>query len=178
LEIPEYILSFKDSGAISGAAENPQDTSADDKTLFKKVYESALRLILHAEQTSKSLSQKLIKKGFDKVLIEKALDILREQNYLNDERFAALYIEAHIRRKSESPRNLLASAIRRGIDSRLAKEKLHTILVLETEVELISKWRKAKPKKAPPDSTDRELKRILKMEGFSSDAIEEYLANE
>lgn len=65
----------------------------------KDVIDYALNYIFKYPKTEKELLIQLRKKGYSEYNIKKAIDYLKEKNYLNDKEFIKSYIDLHVIRK-------------------------------------------------------------------------------
>ncbi len=78
-------------------------------------YASAMQLLVRREHSVVELTQKLTQKEFDQDEIEAAIDLLVEQNYQSEARFAAEFI--HMRfNQGKGPIKIGADLKQRGID--------------------------------------------------------------
>lgn len=59
----------------------------------------AIKLLSYRERTCKEIKDRLVKKGFDNPTIERVINHLLDINYLNDKRFARLWIKDRIKNK-------------------------------------------------------------------------------
>jgi len=138
-----------------------------------KAEKTALRLIARAEQCSAGLARKLEKRKFDTACVNTVIARLLELNLLNDDRFARLWLESHLRR-AHSPRRLLSALCTRGIDRDDAETALKAVLDEEAETSLLTRFVKKHSKKAKGER-EGNLKFLLKSEGFSNVAIQKFL---
>ena len=135
-----------------------------------------MRLIARAEQCSNGLAHKLEKRGHDAALISQVISRLIEKNLINDRRFAQFWFQSRLR-LARSPRRLFASICRRGIDKDNAETALKAVLDEDTEFTMLMRFAKRYVKKAgsQEENNTRQLKHLLKSEGFSATAIEKFL---
>ena len=180
-----------DAPALADASSSPnaslQENENNTATAYIQAEKTALRLIARAEQCSAGLARKLEKRKHDPAVIREVISKLTELKLLNDSRFARLWLQSSLR-FARSPRRLLASLCARGIDRDEAESALKEALDAETEKSLLARFVKKSARKLrnmrrkPGGSEDngeditRSLKFLLKGEGFSSSAIEEYLS--
>lgn len=135
---------------------------------------AAARLIARAEQSSFGITVKLERRGYEAAAVKAVVSLLSDRNLLNDERYAECWIRSRLKgRKAPSPRWLLVSLGKRGIDRASSLQALKNALDPETEYTLLLKHLKAPgiPGKNPGIS----LKSRLKYEGFSPQAVERYI---
>jgi regulatory protein len=136
---------------------------------------TALRLIARAEQTVPGLSLKLKRRGFDAACAAAVLHRLEDLDIVNDQRFAALWIQSRLARRAESPRRLLSALRNRGIGREDAETALKAFLNFQNESVLLRDYIiKHRLLPAPKQTGDRSLKYRLKTEGFSSAVIQNY----
>ena len=140
---------------------------------------SALRLIAMAEQCSFGLTRKLERRKFSPACISAVVSRLCELKLIDDRRFALLWIESRLR-LVRSPRRLLSSLCGRGIDRDDAEAALKAVLDEETELALLTRFAKKRLRKAgrKGEEGERPLKYLLRSEGFSPQAIKQFLDGE
>jgi regulatory protein len=127
---------------------------------------TASRLIFRAEQSCSGLLTKLRARGYTKAAATSAVEKLIEQNLVDDERFARMWLSARLRkRKVESPRILQVRLHAKGIPSTIAASALETVLDRDTELDLLRKYIAQSPETPTKDK--------LRREGFSLEAIAE-----
>jgi len=141
---------------------------------------AALRLIARAEQTTLGLRRKLEKRGHDSACIRGVISQLCETGLLDDRRYARLWLDARVSRQRTSPRRLLIALSARGIDRDDTASALKEALDDEVEFLLLKRYMEKLQRKRKISSDDgddsRSLKYLLKSEGFSSLAIQRFLA--
>jgi regulatory protein len=136
---------------------------------------AAARLIARAEQSSYGLTAKLERRGFDAAAAKAVVSRLMDKNLLSDARFAELWLRSRIKgKKAPSPRWLLASLGKRGIDRDSSRKALDKVLDPETEYALLLKF--MKNSRSAREKTAVSPKYRLKYEGFSPEAIEQYFS--
>ena len=138
-----------------------------------KAEECALRLIARAEQNTPGLTIKLERKHFEPAVIKEVISGLLERGLLNDERYAVLWLRSSLAKQVQSPKWLLLSLRKRGIDRKSSKKALEEVLDPETEYTLLLKYAE-KPKKTPKNREKPPLRTVLKYEGFSVESIDRY----
>jgi regulatory protein len=136
-------------------------------------------LIARAEQCSFGLTRKLEKRGFDSACVSAVITRLLELKLVDDRRFAQLWLASRLR-PARSPRRLLSSLQSRGIDRDDAESALKTALDEETEFALLERFAKRLSKKAERKGKEgiNSIKFMLRNEGFSMQAIKQYLGEE
>ena len=116
------------------------------------------------------MALKLERRGFDRAVTQEVISRLFDRKLLNDQRFAELWIQSCLNRKTVSPLWLLVSLGRRGIDRDSSLKALKAVLDHETEYALLLKYLEKMDisKKKKPGN----LKSHLKYEGFSYEVLE------
>ncbi len=92
---------------------------------YIKCKNDALHSIERAYKTEKQVVQKLLSKGYEKSTIEKAILFLREYNFLDDSKFADMYVKEKL--LSQGRNKIKYSLMQKGLDESLIKEKLQNI---------------------------------------------------
>lgn len=85
----------------------------------------ALRVIERSYKSEKEISEKLINKGYDDLTIKKTIEFLKSYNFVDDSKYAELYIKEKI--KSQGKNKIKYSLLKKGIDEKLIQEKLNSI---------------------------------------------------
>lgn len=92
---------------------------------YIKCKNDALHSIERAYKTEKQVVQKLLAKGYEKSTIEKAILFLIEYNFLDDSKFADMYVKEKL--LSQGRNKIKYSLMQKGLDESLIKEKLQNI---------------------------------------------------
>lgn len=95
------------------------------KDQIMKCRETALRTIEKSHKTEKQVREKLILKGYEEEAIEKAIDFLKEYNYLNDEYYTKLFVKEKL--KSQGSNKIKYSLIQKGISKEIIEEELNNV---------------------------------------------------
>ena len=82
---------------------------------------AALRALSRREYSVWELKQKLIDKGFEAQLTEQTVDDLKENNLVNDQRYAHEYLRVHAMR-GKGPLKIAHELTRRRIDQQIITE--------------------------------------------------------
>jgi len=136
-----------------------------------KAEKIALRLIARAEQSSSLLTAKLEKRGIDPSIARQVISALLERQLLNDERYAELWIRAHLDRKAPSPLWFLVSLEKKGVNRKISLNAINKVLDEETEYSLLLRF---------VGKMDLHIKETglfrakLRHEGFSPEAISRF----
>ncbi|OGE83688.1 MAG: hypothetical protein A3B10_04510 [Candidatus Doudnabacteria bacterium RIFCSPLOWO2_01_FULL_44_21] len=103
---------------------------------YQKALEKAHRLLKIRPHTRIELIRKLTLKGYNAQLVEKVTQELLEQNLINDELFAQIYLDNLIRYKTFGFYGLKAKLMQRGIPAGEAETLLKEKLPIEAETEI------------------------------------------
>lgn len=135
----------------------------------EEIYNKALKFLEARLHTRYELERKLRIRGYDKALVNTVLTRLSELDYLNDERFAQLFLDNLIKYKTFGFYGIKAKLMARGVDKELM-EKLLANFSLEDEKQLALKLLEKKREKDPA-----KLARSLAAKGFRSQVIKQIL---
>lgn len=84
----------------------------------------ALDLLAFSEHSSKMLSLKLKKRGFDRDSVSAVISDLKKKDYINDRRFAEMWINFRLK-KNPAGRSVLAAELKsRGVPACIAEESV------------------------------------------------------
>ncbi|MDE3076589.1 MAG: regulatory protein RecX [Chloroflexota bacterium] len=137
------------------------------------VREQAVRLLSHRARSSAELRERLTRRGAPAALVDKVIDALERAGLLDDEAFAAAWVEA---RRGSSPRGnrLLRMELRqKGLGTELVER------ALDEPVDEHALARQAGEKKArslghePPAVLARKLRAFLLRRGFGEQEVAE-----
>lgn len=110
-----------------------------EESLFVEAYTKAISLVSRQLYTRFNLKRKLLSKDFDNYGIERALDYLEDQGYINDKTFAEKWVQSRIRTKLDSYTTLLSGLTKKGINSSISKEVLCEFYTQEVNDLIIEK---------------------------------------
>ena len=146
-----------------------------DKKEFSKARNKAFKLLSYRERTIKEIEDRLSKKDFEADVIKAVVDFLLEKDYLNEERFAEMWIRSRIRRKAEGLRKLKAALKQKGVDDRVADDALSQEFDKQMQQEALEA---ATEKMLVKSQGDRDkFIRMLLGRGFSWKQINNYSIN-
>lgn len=94
------------------------------KDNYIKCKSYALRVIEKSYKTEKQIYDKLIK-NFDDNVVKKCINFLKEYNFIDDNKFAGMYINEKI--YSQSKNKIKYALIKKGIKESIVDEKLYNI---------------------------------------------------
>ena len=143
-----------------------------DKEEFSKARNKAFKLLSYRERTIKEIEDRLRKKEFSEAVIKAVVDFLLEKDYLNEERFAEMWIR---KKKKHHPRGrkLIYKELKnKGVNQRIINNALNQYLSSQEELEmaeyLMDKWLR---RRTEEDSSSYKLKNYLANKGFNYDLI-------
>ena len=87
------------------------------------IFDQALSLLSHREHSKKELATKLKTRGHEEEEISATIERLEEMNYLNDERFAEIFVRSRLSKPLGASR-IQQELKQKGINSELAKTAL------------------------------------------------------
>src|SRR3989339_131433 len=85
---------------------------------------SALRYLAHQPRSIRQMNEYLVKKGFDEDMINKTIEKLLEQKYLDDEIFTRTFVDNRINHKPKSKFALAYELKKKGIKSAVIEDVL------------------------------------------------------
>jgi len=154
-------------------------TALEEESQFGKLYMRALEYCLMRPHSQRELRDYLyrktrdtrtktgeIRKGVSVALTERVFNRLQEKGYIDDEKFAAYWIENRNLRKGASKRKLSAELGVKGVDRTIIERLLH-----ETERDDMTEIQKVIEKKRPRYDDDQKFMSYLARQGFSYDDI-------
>jgi len=129
---------------IEAVFQENKELTLEEEEAFKfaalcyGVEKAALRYIARAEQNSLFLTAKLERKH-PELVVKKVISHLLDLNLINNERYAELWVRSRLS-QGKSPRWLLASLGKRGINRNSSLNALKKVLDPETEYKLLLKY--------------------------------------
>jgi regulatory protein len=147
-----------------------------DLTEYARVLAKVADYLDRCEHSRYLLTQKLIKKGFSKEAIGKALDFFEESGSLSDSRYARAWIRTRGLRKSEGRRRLAQELAVRGIDRETAEDALDGFFGETSEEDRCKKA--AAAYRRVGNKTPEQVRGYLLRQGFTHALIRETLQEE
>jgi len=157
----------------------------EEESQFGKLYTRALEYCLMRPHSRRELKDYLyrktrdtlsktgqIRKGASVQLTERVFDRLVEKGYIDDEKFAAFWIENRNLRKGSSKRKLSAELSAKGVDRAIIER-----LLVETDRTDPSELQKIIDKKRSRYDDEQKFMSYLARQGFSYDDIKSALNN-
>lgn len=161
-------------GASFNADELKYVIEEDD---FIKCKEAALKTIERVYKCEKELTDKLIIKGYEPQTIQRVMDFLRKYNFLNDEKYAEMYINERL--KYEGIQKIRYALIRKGILQEIIDEKIQNVnsdASIDTALNLAQKkFNLLKRSEEDDRKVMKKLAEYLYRKGFSQENIKSIL---
>jgi regulatory protein len=167
----------------SGLKKN--DEISDDRfsSLIKEnrlfhIKQKAFRYLGRRQHSTSELRIKLKQKGYETELINQVLDDLKQKNYLDDTKFAEMFVEEKIKLKLLGEQKLRSELIKRGIKSEIIsdvlrnkvseQDKLSYAMILASK-----KYDTLRNRNVDKDVIKRKLFTFLNSRGYNYDVIKE-----
>jgi len=167
----------------SGLKKN--DEISDDRfsSLIKEnrlfhIKQRAFRYLGRRQHSTSELYIKLKQKGYETEFINEVLDDLKKKDYLDDTKFAEMFVEEKIKLKLWGEQKLRNELIKRGINSEIIsdilrnkisdEDKLNNALIIATK-----KYDILKNRSVDKDVIKRKLITFLSSRGYKYDVIKE-----
>ncbi|GHV91700.1 hypothetical protein AGMMS50268_22030 [Spirochaetia bacterium] len=132
---------FDDTRYVPGTEISPDEAEAFRfAAACMRAEKAALGLVARAEQTVFGLSRKLERGGHPAACVRAVLARLSELEIVDDRRFARLWVQSRLNRRTDTPRKLLAGLCGRGIDRDVAEKALKAGLHPEAENALLNHY--------------------------------------
>lgn len=157
----------------------------EDESRFGKLYMRALEYCLMRPHSQRELKDYLyrktrdtrtktgdIRKGVSVALTERVFGRLQDKGYIDDNKFAAYWIENRNLRKGSSKRKLSSELSAKGVDRTIIEQFLS-----ETERDDMTELQKIIDKKRPRYDDEQKFMSYLSRQGFSYEDIKTALAH-
>lgn len=170
--IPSSDNAFSDFRVGNTVSEQDvQFLTAEDE--YVKTEHKALSLLEYSENSAFQLKTKLLKKGYSKRAIDRVLEKLKSAGFVDDRRFAELWIRSRIKNRPAGAPILIGHLRKRGVSREIAEE---TVWDLMDEVESFTLLQRAAEKLCRNGGISPEkLKKRLFQLGFSSTEVSEFM---
>lgn len=106
------------------------------------VYNYGISLLSRAAKSEYELRLKMQDKGFDSHLIDNAINTLKEQKYLDDERYCEMFINDKINISKHGVRKIKEALYYKGIDKEIIEEKIRKVSQEDEEERAINLGKK------------------------------------
>ena len=146
---------------------------------FCKARNSALRILAHREHSVDELSQKLLRRGHAREVVEHVIAECLRLNYLDDHRMVQ-QILVRMKRRGFGIHRVRSELLKKGLASAEFEEELRESL--SPSEENIVAWRVASKKweslktDSDPKKKKMRLQRFLRFRGFSDSVVIEVMA--
>ena len=134
------------------------------------IFDHALFLLSHREHAKKELERKLKMKGYDEEEISATILKLEEINYLNDDRFAEIFVRSRIN-KPLGENRIFQELIQKGVDKDTAKYAIENENADWFELALLLKTRRFGENLCTDFKEKGKQSRYLQYRGFNFDQI-------
>jgi regulatory protein len=137
---------------------------------MESTYEKAVKLLKIRPHHTEELRRKLQMRGYDREDIDAVLRKLQEENLIDNDQFAQMYLEELLRVKTFGFYGLKAKLMQRGIASNVADKLLRENLSIEIETEIAMKVVEREARSSKPEDKNK-LAQKLQRKGFRSEVI-------
>ena len=154
--------------------------SKNNKDELTRAKRYVLRLLRRRPYSKKEVDDKLHKQGFGKVIIEQVREELTKLNFINDEEFAASYVEAKLSGKPKGHLLLARELQRKGINPEIIKRVFAQLLPPKKEFLLARQLAERRIEKYQSLSkvwAKQKLYFYLRGRGFTEEIVEEVGSN-
>jgi regulatory protein len=142
------------------------------KDAVDRAVTAAMRALDQRMQTGKELRTRLLRKDFEPATIDAALEKLASHGYLNDERFAELWIENRLAHRPRGKRMLEQELRQKGIDREIVQETVAGMEIDDRAAALdLANKRLKSVQNLPLDERKKKLTGILARRGFDYGTI-------
>lgn len=142
-------------------------------------YNYAVNLLSRAPKSEKELKMKMQDKGYDVIFIENVIKKLREQRYIDDERYSEMFISSKINISKDGRRKIKEALYNKGINKEIIDEKLSSVSE-EEEIErafLLAKKKLASMKEEDTRKKTLKLSNYLINKGFEYSTVKKVVSS-
>lgn len=142
------------------------------KEEVNKGKEYALKLLEYRERSEWEIRDRMRRKGYEEKVITETIEFLKNQNLVNDERFARMWTESRLR-KSYGRWKISSDLKGKGVDEKLIDEVLKELYsgINEVQIALELVERKWPSLEKGDNLMLRRISSFLKRRGFSFEVI-------
>ena len=146
----------------------------------KQAHIYALKVINYRPRCEAEIRKKMAEKGYSRKLIDNTIDYLIENDFLNDTRFAKLYIESKLHQNQYGPNRIRYQLLQLGLDRSIVDNALRDLYENNGDYEDYSEYNTAlilaKKKLSSLGNNDsaakyRKLSGFLGRKGYSYEVI-------
>lgn len=141
---------------------------------YIKCKNTSLKMIEKSYKTEKEITDKLIEKGYDEKVVERAKEFLKQYDFINDDKYAQMYIKDKM--NSQGRNKIKYALINKGISEEIVNEKL---CYMDKEAEESSALKLAEKKynlliKSEQDirNIHKKLREYLIRKGYNLDIVQ------
>ncbi|MDZ7718525.1 MAG: regulatory protein RecX [Balneolaceae bacterium] len=143
------------------------------------IREACFRYLSRRDHSSFELRQKVEKKGYSKNDIEQVVQNLADKGYLNDESFAAKFVEEKTELNQWGPKKIKSHLYRKGIDRKIIdkvlSQKTDNLQQQQICVDLVMKRKRHFLREKDKYKQKQKIYRYLAGRGFSGSVIKKSL---
>jgi regulatory protein len=151
--------------------------SADPRDPASRALEAACRHLNRRERTEAELQAHLSRQGFDSATADAALEVLKDQGYVHDPRFARMFAQDKRTLEQWGSERILRALLARGIDGELAAAAVKDDPP-DAEADRARELLERRFRSPPTDPRDRERALgVLLRKGFDSELALEAIAS-
>jgi len=148
-----------------------------DNRIFH-IKQRAFRYLGRRQHSISELRIKLKQKGYETELINDVLDDLKQKNYLDDTKFANMFVEEKIKLKLWGEQKLRSELIKKGIKTEIISDVLRNIISDEDKLNNAmtvaeKKYDTLRNRNVENDVIKSKLIAFLKSRGYNYDVIKE-----
>lgn len=144
---------------------------------YIKCKNASLKMIEKSHKTEKQIIDKLVQKEYEDTIIQRAIDFLKQYNFIDDEKYAQMYIKDKISSKGKN--KIKYELINKGISEDIINEKLKYV---DEALEQSSALKLAEKKYALLIKSERDIRNINRKlreylfgKGYNLDVIQRVL---
>ena len=142
---------------------------------FDSAKEYALKLLEYRERSEQEIRERMVRKKYGEEVVDKTIEFLKNQNLLNDRRFARMWTESCLRR-NYGRWKVQADLNGKGVDGDIIEEVLKESYSKVNEAQLaLSLVQKKWPSLEKNNVVLRRLAGSLQRRGFSFEVIAEVI---
>lgn len=140
------------------------------EVLGKRAVKRAMHLLEQQERTEKQLRDKLQQNGYPQSCIDQALEYVKSYHYVDDYRYAAVYIRYH--QEKESRQKLTQKLMMRGISRELIERAMEEEFAADEKQQILELLKKRKYDSETADEAEyRKTAQFLMRRGFKTGDI-------
>lgn len=136
----------------------------------------AFRFLARRPHSCRELKVKLIKKGFNKVLIATLIEELKKKKYLDDQEYTRLFIQDEIKLKKSGPLIIKHKLLSKGIDHATINEFIQDIYSEELQFQncdYLAQKKNTTLHHTPKDKKRHSLATYLRRKGYTWGIVKE-----